>query len=82
MKFKTEADIQKGFHAAVKAYKEGVKARIQSGELRGQAGPNILDTIPDELPPEEKFQASFAEQPRLLYLVRGGGASQTFEPAE
>ena len=82
MKFKTEADIQKGFHAAVKAYKEGVKARMKSGELRGQEGPNILATMPDELPPEETFQASFSEQPRLLFLVRAGGGSQTFEPAK
>jgi hypothetical protein len=82
MKFKSEEDVQKAYRAAAKAYKDGVKARIKSGELSDRAGPSILGTVPDELPPEEKLQTSIAEQPRLLILVKADGASQTFEPAE
>ncbi len=82
VKYKTEADVQKAFQEAAKAYKDGVKGRIKAGELSDRAGPSILGAVPDELPGEESFQASFAEKPRLLILVRESGQSQTFEPAE
>jgi hypothetical protein len=84
--FKTEADVQKAFQEAAKAYKEGVKTRIKEGKLTDRAEKSILGAVPDELPAEESFQASFAEKPRLLILVNAGkfspGTSHTFEPAE
>lgn len=82
VKYKTEADIQKAFQEAAKAYKDDVKARIKSGQLSDRAGPSILGTVPDDLPPEVTFKASFSEKPRLLILVNESGASQTFEPKE
>jgi hypothetical protein len=80
--YKAEADVQKAYAAAAKAYKDDVRDRVKAGKLPDRAGPSILGAVRDEWPASETVQVGISEQPRLLMLGSEGGGSQTFEKAD
>jgi hypothetical protein len=73
------ADVRKAYQEAAKAYREKVKKDVDAKKLYAHAAPSLMASARDELPAEETFQVSIAEQPRLLILVNESGSSQQFE---
>jgi hypothetical protein len=80
--YKAEADVQKAYAAAAKAYKDDVQDRIKAGKLPDRASSSILGAVRDEWPASETVHVGISEQPRLLMLGSEGGGSQTFEKAD
>lgn len=75
--------VQKAYQAAVKAYKDDVKERVESKKLSDRAGPAMLSSVRDELPAKETVRASISEKDHMLILVDDkSGLTMTFEKAK
>jgi hypothetical protein len=73
------ADVRKAYQEAARAYRDQVKKNVEARKLYERAAPSLMAAARDELPTEEKFQVSIAEQPRLLILINQDGSSLQFE---
>jgi hypothetical protein len=81
LEYPEAADVRKAYSKAAKAYKDGLAARVKSGDLPDKALGPMSGAVPDELPPKETLQVSLSEKPRLLMLTNPSGTSQKFNGA-
>lgn len=83
LEYELPEDVQKGYRAAAKAYKDNVKEGMETKKISDKAGPGMLAATRDELPAKETLRASISEKPRLLILVEeANGQTMTFERLE
>jgi hypothetical protein len=82
LEYKPTAEVQQAYKLAAQAFKQGVKDRINRGDLPDRAGPSILNTVRDELPDSETVKVGIAQKPPLLILSNEEGTSQTFDKVD